>query len=193
MASNLILASGSPRREELLKKLGLNFTAVPSKIDEDKFSKLKPVDLVQELAIAKTEEVAELVEDTVIIGADTIVVYEGEVLGKPVDRDDAERMLNHLQGKKHSVLTGLAVLATGTGEIRVDYDHTDVYMRKLTAKEITGYVKSGEPMDKAGAYGIQGLGGIFVERIDGSYFTVMGLPIHKLVLMLRDFSIEIFA
>lgn len=192
MASNLILASGSPRREELLKRLGLNFTTVPSKINEKKFNKLNPVDMVCELAIAKAEEVAQLVEDTVVIGADTIVVYKEGVLGKPTDKEDAKNMLKKLQGKKHSVLTGIAVLETDTGKVLVDYDKTDVYMRSLEPAEINGYVNTGEPMDKAGAYGIQGLGGVFIERINGSYFTVMGLPLHKLVIMLKEFSINIF-
>ncbi|MDI3547795.1 MAG: nucleoside triphosphate pyrophosphatase [Halanaerobiales bacterium] len=191
MAAKLILASASPRREELLKRLGLKFTIVPSKIDEDKFSNLPPVEMVQELARAKAEEVAELVEDTVVIGADTVVVFEDKIMGKPLNKSDAERMLSQLQGKRHSVLTGLAVYETRSNKVLVDYDRTDVYMRPLDNQEITGYINTGEPLDKAGAYGIQGFGGIFVERINGSYFTVMGLPIHKLALMLKEFSINI--
>ncbi len=187
----LILASASPRREELLKKLGLKFTIVPSKINENKYNDLTPGKLVKELARAKAEDVAQLVEDTVIIAADTVVVCNDRILGKPEDKDDARQMLRLLQGTKHEVITGLAVLSTRTGKSVVDNDLTEVYMRKMDNDEIIDYVDTGEPLDKAGSYGIQGLGGIFVEKIIGSYFTVMGLPIHKLAIMLKQFSIKI--
>jgi septum formation protein len=190
--SKLILASASPRREELLTMLGLNFTTVPSKVDEEEFTGLLPEQLVQKLAREKVEEVAALVEDTIVIGADTVVVFDGKVLGKPEDQQDAIRMLTELQGRKHSVYTGIAVYGTNSNKLLIDYDRTDVFFRKMDEAEIKGYVKTDEPMDKAGAYGIQGIGGIFVERIDGSYFTVMGLPIHKLMLMLKEFDITIF-
>lgn len=190
--SKIILASTSPRREELLNKLGLDFTIVPSKIDEDKYSGLPPVKIVKELARVKAEEVAELVEDTVVIAADTIVVHNDIVMGKPANREEAIEMLSILQGREHSVLTGIAVYDTNTDQILVDYDRTEVYMRKITNEEIASYVNTGEPMDKAGAYGIQGLGGVLVERINGSYFTVMGLPLHKLTLMLKEFNINIW-
>ncbi len=190
--SKLILASASPRREELLKMLGFNFTIVPSKVEEANYDGLFPCKLVQKLAQAKAEEVAALVEDTIVIGADTVVVYDGQTLGKPEDPNDAARMLTELQGSTHSVYTGLAVYDTNTQKMLLDYDRTDVFIREMDETEIKGYIKTGEPMDKAGAYGIQGVGGVFVERIDGSYFTVMGLPIHKLVLMLKEFNMVIF-
>ncbi|MFW5992259.1 MAG: Maf family protein [Halanaerobiaceae bacterium] len=191
MKQKLILASASPRREKLLKQLGLHFTVVPSNINEDRYLHLPPVELVNELSLAKAEEVAELVENTVIIAADTIVVLNDAVIGKPEDTEDAKKMLQRLSGTKHTVYSGLAVLSTENGFSKSDYDQTDVYIRNLSDREIDAYIRSGEPMDKAGAYGIQGLGGIFVERINGSFFTVMGLPIHILSVMLKDFAINI--
>ncbi|MFW6035514.1 MAG: Maf family protein [Halothermotrichaceae bacterium] len=189
--SKLVLASMSPRRQELMKRMGFNFTVVPSKIDEEKYIDLSPVEMVQQLAEAKALEVAGLVEDTVVIAADTIVLYNGKILGKPQDQQQAFKTLKKLQGDKHTVITGISVCNTDN-KIVTDYDQTEVFMRSISEKEIRGYVTTGEPMDKAGAYGIQGLGGIFVERIKGSYFTVMGLPIHKLVLMLKKFEVEVF-
>ncbi len=190
--AKLVLASASPRRQELMEMLGFNFTIVPSKIDEEQYNHLGPVEMVKELARAKAEEVAALVEDTVVIGSDTIVVLDDKVLGKPSDQTEARDMLRKLQNRRHSVYTGIAVWDTFSGQVVVDYDKTDVFMGSITDKDILEYVKTGEPMDKAGAYGIQGVGGIFVEKINGSYFTVMGLPIHKLVKILKDFDISIF-
>ncbi len=190
--AKLVLASASPRRQELLEMLGFNFTIVPSKIDEEKYNHLNPVEMVKELARAKAEEVATLVEDTLVIGSDTIVVLDDKVLGKPSDQPEARDMLRRLQNRRHSVYTGIAVCDTFSGQVVLDYDKTDVFMTPITDDDILEYVKTGEPMDKAGAYGIQGVGGIFVEKIDGSYFTVMGLPIHKLVKILKDFDISIF-
>ncbi len=191
MVSKLVLASSSPRREELLNQLDLDFTIVPSKINEKQFTSLSPVKRVVALARAKAEEVAELVEDTIIIAADTVVVHNNKLLGKPVDRENAREMLEELQGEKHTVLTGLAVLSTENDVSSLKHDQTEVYMRSLNEKEITAYVDTGEPMDKAGSYGIQGLGGIFIEKINGSYFNVVGLPIHKLAVMLKKFSINV--
>lgn len=190
--AKLVLASASPRRQELMEMLGFNFTIVPSKIDEEKYNDLDPVEMVKELARAKAEDVAALVEDTVVIGSDTIVVLDDKVLGKPSDQPEARDMLRRLQNRRHSVYTGIAVWDTFSGQVVVDYDKTDVFMSSITDDDILEYVKTGEPMDKAGAYGIQGVGGIFVEKINGSYFTVMGLPIHKLVKVLKEFDISLF-
>ena len=188
----LILASASPRRQELMEMLGFNFTIVPSKVDEEKYMELKPVEMVKELARAKAEKVAGFVENTVVIGSDTVVVLDDEILGKPSDQSEAVAMLKKLQNRKHSVFTGIAICGTVSGRVKVDYDKTDVFMRPISDEDIIGYVNTGEPMDKAGAYGIQGVGGIFVEKIEGSYFTVMGLPIHKLVLILKSFGVSVF-
>ncbi|MFP4017084.1 MAG: Maf family protein [Halanaerobiales bacterium] len=190
--TKLVLASASPRRQELMKMLGFNFTIVPSKIKEDEYIDLEPIEMVKELARAKAEEVAELVEDTLVIGSDTIVVLDDIVLGKPSDHDEAVSILKKLRSQKHSVLTAIAICDTVSGKVLVDYEETDVFMGPISDEEILEYVKTGEPMDKAGAYGIQGIGGIFVEKINGSYFTVMGLPIHKLVQMLKEFGVSVF-
>ena len=191
MESKLVLASASPRREVLLKQLGLRFTIVPSKVQEEKFACLPPIKMVTELSLAKAREVGKLVEDTVVIAGDTIVLNQGDVLGKPKDKKEAVSMLKGLSGKTHKVLTGIAIFSTFDNKTMVDHDLTDVYMREITEDEIIKYVDTGEPMDKAGAYAIQGLGGIFVEKISGSYFTVMGLPIHKLQTMLKEFSVDV--
>jgi len=191
MVAKLVLASSSPRREELLKRLGLNFTIVPSKINEDKFKSIAPELMVQKLAQKKAEEVAALVEDTIIIAADTIVVKNKEIIGKPENKNDAKKMLQKLQGEKHTVYSGITVLSTETNNLLVDVDSTEVYLRSMNKQEINNYINTGEPFDKAGSYAIQGLGGIFVEKINGSYFNVMGLPIHKLAIMLKEFGINI--
>lgn len=189
--AKLILASASPRREELLKKMGLEFTVVASKINEEEYSGLSPVTMVRKLAQAKAEEVAELVENAIIIAADTVVVHNDEVIGKPADKQEAELILKRLRDSRHTVITGLAIFSTDKNNTYVEHDETDVYMRYIEDREIAGYIDTGEPLDKAGAYGIQGLGGIFVEKINGSFFTVVGLPIHKLVLMLKKLSMEV--
>jgi septum formation protein len=191
MNRKLILASASPRRKKLLNQLGLRFTIIPSKINEEEYSNLPPIRMVKELAMAKAKAVGKLVEDTVIIAGDTIVLNDGDVLGKPKDKEDAAIMLKKLSGKSHTVLSGLAVLSTSNNKIIVEYDRTEVLMSEITDDEIKKYINTGEPIGKAGSYAIQGLGGIFVEKIDGSYFTVMGLPIHKLQTMLNDFSISV--
>lgn len=187
----LILASASPRREEILKKLNLKFTVVPSKIDESKFVNLAPEKMVRELALAKARDVSQLVEDTIIIAADTVILNKREVLGKPESNEDAAEMLKKLSNGKHTVLTGVAVCSLFDGQEVTEVDKTDVFMSDMSGEDIKKYIETGEPMGKSGSYAVQGLGSIFVERIEGSYFTVMGLPIHKLAKILADFSIGI--
>ena len=192
MNTNLVLASASERRSELLKKMGLDFKVVPSNINENKFNNLPGSKLVQKLAKAKVENVADLISTpAIIIGADTVVEYENKILGKPDNKIQAEKMIKLLENTNHQVLTGLAVLSTEDDNILVNYDETEVFMCELSKKEIDNYIKTGEPFDKAGAYGIQGKAGIFIEKIVGSYFTVMGLPLHLLHKMLKKFSVEI--
>lgn len=190
--AKLVLASSSPRRQELMEMMGLDFTIVPSKINEEEYSGLKPIDLARELARAKAEEVAELVEEAIVIGSDTIVVLDGFVIGKPLDKSEAVKMLKKIQDRQHTVITGLAVCDSLSGKTSVDYDKTEVFVMPMSEKDIISYVNTGEPMDKAGAYGIQGIGGVFIEKIVGSYFTVMGLPIHKLAVMLKELGIFVF-
>lgn len=188
---NIVLASSSNRRKELLTRLGIKYTSMPSKIDEDGYDYEHPEKLVQELSLAKASNVANVVEDALIIAADTVVAHDNKVLGKPKDEEDAKRMLQLLENDKHEVFTGLALISANDEMHFLDYDVTEVFMRKVEEEEIERYIKTGEPMDKAGSYGIQGKGGIFVNKIIGSYFTVMGLPVHMLSMALKSFSIEI--
>jgi septum formation protein len=184
----LVLASASPRREEILKNLNLKFTIVPSKINEEEFTNSDPSELVKILALEKAESVSELVEDAIVIAADTVVVYDNQILGKPEDEADAKNMLKTLSSNHHQVITGFAVLNSQTGESYIDHNITDVKMVTITDQEIDNYIETGEPMDKAGSYAIQGFGGLFVEEIKGSYHSVMGLPIHQLAKLLDKFN-----
>jgi septum formation protein len=189
--NTLILASGSPRRAELLRQIGLDFQVIPSEAPEDLPPGLSPADAVKELALRKASEVARNISSGVIIGADTVVVAAGRILGKPSDKAEARTMLATLSGIEHSVFTGLAVLEVPNGKQMVDCVETKVWFRKLTQAEIDWYVASGEPLDKAGAYGIQGLGAILVEKIDGCYFNVVGLPLGKLVTIFQKMELSI--
>lgn len=184
----LVLASASPRREDILKKLDLKFTIVPSKINEEEFKNDDPIELVKTLALEKAKSVSNLVEDALVIAADTVVVYDQQILGKPEDEEAAKKMLNTLSDNQHQVITGVAVLNSQNKESYVEYNITDVKMTNMTEKEINNYVDTGEPMDKAGSYAIQGFGGLFVEEISGSYHSVMGLPIHQLAKLLDKFN-----
>lgn len=184
--NELVLASASPRRAELLRQIGLEFRVVPSFAQEIFPVGMSPAEIVMKLALDKAREVADRLQQGLIIGADTIVVLADEVLGKPVDSADACRILNKLSGREHSVFTGLAVIDGTNRALRVDFVETKVWFRTLTQAEIENYVSSGEPLDKAGAYGIQGLGAVLVERIDGCYYNVVGLPLSKLVMILQE-------
>ena len=175
-----ILASASPRRKQLLQEIVPAFTVLPAKGEERVDGSLRPSELVVALATQKALEISALdvAKDKAVLGADTIVVLDGDVLGKPKDETDAARMLTALSGRKHEVYTGVCITYP-QGNIRkriARFDKTDVYFRKLTQDEITAYVKTGSPMDKAGAYGIQD--GDIVERIDGSFSNVVGLPVE---------------
>lgn len=187
----LVLASASPRREEILKKLNLKFTIVPSKIDESNFKNNNPMELVKLLAEEKAKSVSELVEDAIVIAADTIVVYKNKTLGKPKDKFEAKKMLEMLSGNKHQVITAVAVMNSENKEIYLDENITEVNMANLSEEDINNYVETGEPLDKAGSYAIQGYGGLFVEEIKGSYYSVMGLPIHQLAKLLNKFNFGI--
>ena len=184
----LVLASSSPRREEILKQLKLKFTIVPSKINEENFTEDDPISLVRKLAVEKAKSVSNLVENALIIAADTVVVYDNHILGKPKNKSDARRMLKMLRAKKHQVITGVAVVNSQDGEVHVDENITEVKMADLTDTEIDTYIETGEPMDKAGSYAIQGFGALFVEEIQGSFYSVMGLPIHQLAKLLNNFD-----
>ena len=181
----IILASQSPRRRELLTQIGLTYEVIPSTVKEV-ITETDPKLVVQELSRQKAEDVAGSVlrdgEEILVIGADTVVSYQGQILGKPVDTDDAVRMLSMLQGNAHSVFTGVTLIRRGLKETwQVTFaEETRVHMYPMTEAEIRWYVGTGEPMDKAGAYGIQGLCARFVEKIEGDYNNVVGLPVGKI-------------
>ena len=184
---NLILASASPRRQELLKLLGIPFTVRVADIDETMDPQLPPYDEVARVSRAKAMAVPREAGD-VVIAADTIVVCAGKVLGKPRDEEDAKAMLSLLSGRDHQVMTGCTLLRGDTCETFTEV--TDLHFRELSQREIEKYVLSGEPMDKAGAYGIQGGAALFCERMVGDYYNVMGLPVCRLGKALRAMAPE---
>lgn len=181
----IILASQSPRRKELLSRIGLDFQVCPSTVEE-KISSTDPVEVVKELSRQKAYDVAEKFSQTekLVIGADTIVVYDGKILGKPKDQEDAARILGMLQGQTHSVYTGVTLVREEAGQkesTAVTFaEETQVMMYPMSEEEIRWYVDSKEPMDKAGAYGIQGLGARFIREIKGDYNNVVGLPAARI-------------
>jgi len=190
----IILASASPRRAELLDLIGLPFERVVSRVDEgdlvEKMCKTSPAALdpshyVLELSRRKAEEVARRVGSGLVLGVDTVVVLNGQILGKPRDPQEAKEMLSRLSGRTHKVITGLALVESNTGRYISDFVSTAVVMRSLSRDQIEGYVATGEPLDKAGAYAIQGKGALLVERIDGCFYNVVGLPLAKLSEMLE--------
>ncbi|PLX98868.1 MAG: septum formation inhibitor Maf [Desulfuromonas sp.] len=183
----IVLASGSPRRKQMLENLGIEFTVIPSSAAEDEIPDETPEDHVVRLSIDKAKEVAERpdVPGRWFIGSDTIVLQEGRILGKPAGKEDAAAMLRSLSGSEHRVLSGYAIIDREQQEIVADAVSTMVRFRELTESEIAGYIASGEPMDKAGAYAIQGKGGVFVESIEGSYNNVVGMPLCQVIEVLK--------
>jgi septum formation protein len=179
----LILASRSPRRAQLLRMLGLSVETVPADIDETYHAHEHPVEHAERLAREKAAAVAADRRDAVVIGSDTVVIVDDDVLGKPADQGDAVRMLLRLQGREHTVATGVAVARRG--QVHSAVERVAVQFRAFDADTAAQYAATGEPMDKAGAYGIQGYGSTLVEGIRGDYYAVMGLPICRLVLLLR--------
>ena len=185
----IILASASPRRQELLKYIVPEFEVLPADIDETLPADISAEKCAEYLACKKARHIAEIYPDCVVIGSDTVVIIDNTSLGKPSDEADAERMLTMLSGKSHKVITGVCIAAAGK------YDsfsnETAVKFYPLSAEEIRDYIATGEPMDKAGAYGIQGYGSVLVEGIDGDFFNVMGLPVAMLKRRLEKFIKEI--
>lgn len=188
--TQLILASSSPRRKELLEQLSLSFEVVTSSVDESLIELTEPEQLVMELALRKARSVAATsFLSAVIIGADTVVSIDGQILGKPKDKKQAFQMLQQLSNRKHQVFTGISLVEVKSGRIRqilTNFRKTDVWMRTLSEQDISWYVETGEPMDKAGSYGIQAFGACLVDRIDGCYFNVVGLSLSLLEKMFRQ-------
>ena len=186
LREKLVLASSSPRRTELLNRAGWPHEVVVAAIDESVRPQEEPAAYVERLARSKAEAVARRLEQGLVLGADTTIVVENQILGQPVDDADARRMLNLLSGKWHDVLTGIALARVG-GETRVAHETTRVRFAEMSKDEIDWYVASGEPAGKAGAYGIQGKAALFIEEIEGDYFNIMGLPIRLVYELAADF------
>ena len=187
LSANLILASRSPRRRILLRQLGLSFSVVPGSTEETIPRGTKPAEIVQRLAFEKARAVSRRRLDALVLGADTIVVHQGRVLGKPATTAAAESMLRRLSGATHQVFTGLALLHEASERRVTAVESTEVTMARLTHKEIASYVATGAPMDKAGGYGIQDdMGAVFVSGISGDYYTVVGLPLRRLYVLLKQ-------
>lgn len=185
------MASASPRRIELLGALKIEFEVVPSNADESAEDGLSPDKLVEMLAKAKASVVSEMRPHDLVLGADTVVVLEDQVLGKPKDDGDAARMLRMLQGKSHEVYTGICLKRAADGFERTAHEVTEVRFLPMSEEEISSYVRTGEPLDKAGAYAIQGFGTLFISGITGDYFNVVGLPVRLVATMLKEAGMEV--
>lgn len=192
MDKKIVLASSSPRRIELLKQIGLTFEVVPADIEEEVFKDLTPQELVERLAKEKVLNASLKVKNSIVVGADTVVVLEGKILGKPKSKEEALNMLLLLSGKWHKVFSGVAVMDSDNKQLFSDVEETKVKFRRISTEEAMKYVETGESMDKAGAYAIQGKGAVFIEKIEGCYYNVVGLPIYRLEKLLKKFNIYIF-
>lgn len=194
--TKIILASASDRRKDILSQVGISYEVMPSSIDEDAIQADTPAVLVEALSAAKAEDIAErLTKNFVIIGADTVVVKDNSILGKPSDEAEAAKMLQMLQGNRHEVYTGVTLISVspeGKGLIDTFHVRTIVDMIPMTAAQIDAYIKTGEPMDKAGAYGIQGRGAAYIQDIAGDYYNVVGLPISTVLARLANMGIDLY-
>ncbi len=187
----IYLASQSPRRKILLKQIGLKFTSFSFDLDEKIFDNESPIKTVKRLASQKMIVAETIKSDGIIITADTIVVLKGKIIGKPKNKKDAKTILEQLSKNKHFVYTGFAIKNSVSNKIIIDYEKTEVTFRELSSKEIKDYIASGSPMDKAGAYGIQDdFGAVFVSKINGCYYNVVGLPLSKVYSALKEILIE---
>lgn len=192
----IILASNSPRRKEILNQLNVPFEVMPSAFEE-KAVGMEPYEMAEHFAAMKAQDVYKMLidqghleEDLYILGADTIVYCE-EIMGKPKASEEAYTMLQKLSNREHKVISGLCIIQGDTGKTITTHDVTSVWMRELSDQEIKSYIASGEPMDKAGAYAIQGMASLFVEKIEGCYFNVVGLPVNKLYRTMKEYGIQL--
>ena len=187
----IILASKSPRRKEILETMGVEFEIDVADVDESVDESLSPLEAVCEISKRKAEAVSQRhTEEKIIISADTVVVIDGRIIGKPKDKEDAFNILKGLSGKTHEVYTGFTIF--GNGKSKTDYEVTKVHFKELCDEDIKRYIETGEPMDKAGAYGIQQKGNLFVEYIHGDYYNVVGFPISKICVTIKElFGINI--
>ncbi len=189
----IILASASPRRKELLKQLiGDNFLVYPSSYEEPPQPDLSPEELLIRHSIEKARDVAKHFDSGIIISADTSVLYKGEVLGKPNSPKNAEEMLKKLSGRKFRVITGLTVLDLDSAQEISEFESTDIWMAEMSKEQILAYVRTGEPLDKAGAFAAQGKGAVLIERIEGDFFNAVGLPLFRLGKILEKLGVSVF-
>jgi len=191
LAQKIILASSSPRRQELLASLNIPFSVHVSDFAEVIDYSIEPKEIVQKLAWEKAKKVKEKYKEGLIIGADTIVVIDKQILGKPKDKEDAFQMLNQLQGRTHTVFTGIAIIDANTNQTQKNFAQAFVTMKKLSEEEIWDYIATKEPLDKAGAYAIQRIGASFISQITGDYFAVVGLSIYLLSELLKQFGFNL--
>lgn len=191
MHKQIILASSSPRRQELLRQIGLTFKVDSADVDEAILPGEQPETSAVRVALDKARVAAGRADEGIVIAADTIVVLDNIILGKPADPADAERMLSRLSGRRHDVVTGLALVDAASRRSLTSVAITSVWFRTIRQAEIRAYVSSGEPLDKAGAYGIQEKGALLVQKIDGCYFNVVGLPLSLLAQMLEEFGVSV--
>jgi septum formation protein len=190
----MVLASKSPRRREILENIGVEFDIVESNVDEAFDPCMSPCDIVKYLAYKKAQSAAKDIKyDALVIGADTIVVSGSDIMGKPENEEQAFDMLKKLSGKWHNVYSGISVIETGSGMYFADYEVTAVKIRQLSDEDIHRYINTKEPFDKAGSYAIHGIGSLIVERMDGCYFNVVGLPVFKLSNILGRFGVNLLA
>lgn len=187
----IILASTSPRRKELFEKLNLDFEVEASSYQEDMNLIKPPLELAKLLSLGKAKDVSAKHKEGIIIGADTFIAMDDELLGKPVTADKAKEMLRKISGKVLSVITGFSIIDITQNKIISDAVETKVFIKNLSGEEIENYVRTGEPLDKAGAFAIQGIGAIIVKKIEGDYFNVMGLPLSALAKRLTEFGVNV--
>lgn len=188
---SIILASASPRRKQLLKQLGLDFKVIPSEIEEKLNPRWQPRKQVEVLSEQKAYEVATKYKNAIVIGVDTMVSYNNEVIGKPKDEKDARFMLKRLSGKKQTVITAFTIIDTAKRKSVTKSVETDIWFRKISDQEMKSYIAKEKPFDKAGGYGIQSLGAVFVEKVEGDFLSAVGLPLFALAKELKKFGVNV--
>jgi septum formation protein len=188
---NIILASTSPRRKEILAKTKLPFIVVPSKYEEDMTLQMPPIELAKHLSLGKAKSVANDYKDAIIIGADTFVVFKNKLLGKPKNDQQAREMLQMLRGNENDLITGVTIIDTLNNKEKSFHEISRVFMKDISDEMIDSYIKTGEPLHMAGAYSIQEIGAIFIDRIEGDFFNAMGLPLARLAEELKGFGVNV--
>jgi len=188
----IILASGSPRRKELLEGVFKHIVICPGSFEEDNTRCMEPTKLAMDHGLGKAKDVAKGFDSGIVIGCDTIVVLDGKVIGKPIDENDAKAILNRINGQEVEVISGLAIIDIDSGQTITDSVTTKVLMKRMTDEQIEKYIAMGEPLDKAGAFAAQGVGSLFIERIDGCFFNVVGLPLNRLYSHLEKLGVDVF-